>query len=73
MFPSAASPARIFRPLFNRYSGGQSFGTHVDNAIRHVAGTPHRIPTDLSATFFLCDPGEYDGGELIIEDTYGTH
>jgi len=72
MFMSAALPLRVFPPLFNRYKGGQSFGTHVDNAIRQVAGTPHRIRTDLSATLFLTDPGDYEGGELIVEDTYGV-
>jgi PKHD-type hydroxylase len=60
-------------PLFNSYAGGQSFGTHVDNAIRSVTGTSHRIRTDLSATLFFTHPEEYDGGELIVEDTYGTH
>ena len=73
LFISAALPARVFPPLFNRYQGGQSFGTHVDNAIRQVTGTPHRIRTDLSATLFLTNPDEYDGGELAVEDTYGTH
>lgn len=73
LFLSAALPAKIFPPLFNRYQGGQSFGTHVDNAIRQVAGTPHRIRTDLSATLFLSAPDEYEGGELTIEDTYGVH
>jgi PKHD-type hydroxylase len=73
LFISAALPARVFPPLFNRYQGGQSFGTHVDNAIRQVAGTGHRIRTDLSATLFLSHPEEYDGGDLIVEDTYGTH
>jgi PKHD-type hydroxylase len=73
LFISAALPARVFPPLFNRYEGGQSFGTHVDNAIRQVTGTPHRIRTDLSATLFFAAPGEYDGGELVVEDTYGTH
>src|SRR5690349_8674324 len=73
LFVSAALPARVFPPLFNRYQGGQSFGTHVDNAIRQVSGTGHRIRTDLSATLFLSAPGEYDGGELIVEDTYGVH
>ena len=72
LFISAALPRQIFPPLFNRYSGGQSFGTHVDNAIRQVAGTPHRIRTDISATLFLAGPEEYDGGELCIEDTYGV-
>jgi PKHD-type hydroxylase len=71
-FLSAALPLRVFPPLFNRYAGGQSFGTHVDNAIRQVTGTPHRIRTDLSATLFFASPNEYDGGELCIEDTYGV-
>jgi PKHD-type hydroxylase len=73
MFVSAALPLRVFPPLFNRYDGGRAFGHHVDNAIRQVPGTPHRLRTDLSATLFLADPSEYDGGELIVEDTYGAH
>ena len=73
LFMSAALPAKVFPPLFNRYNGGQSFGNHVDNAIRQIAGTPYRIRTDLSATLFLTDPEDYDGGELVIEDTYGVH
>jgi len=73
LFLSAALPLHVFRPLFNRYSGGQSFGTHVDNAIRQVPGSPYRIRTDISATLFLAEPDEYDGGELSIEDTYGVH
>jgi PKHD-type hydroxylase len=73
LFISAALPARVFPPLFNRYQGGQAFGTHVDNAIRQVTGTPHRIRTDLSATLFFTGPDEYEGGELVVEDTYGTH
>lgn len=73
LFISAALPNHVFPPLFNRYQGGQSFGTHVDNAIRQVSGTGHRIRTDLSATLFLAQPDEYDGGELVVEDTYGTH
>ena len=73
LFVSAALPQRVFPPLFNKYSGGQSFGTHIDNAIRPVTGTPHRIRTDLSATLFFSAPEEYDGGELIVEDTYGLH
>jgi len=71
LFMAAALPLQVFPPLFNRYSGGQSFGTHVDNAIRQVPGTPHRIRTDLSATLFFAAPEEYDGGELCVEDTYG--
>ena len=73
LFISAALPSKVFPPLFNRYRGGHAFGTHVDNAIRQVPGTPHRIRTDLSATLFLSSPDEYDGGELQIEDTYGLH
>ena len=73
LFVSAALPLKVFPPLFNRYAGGQSFGSHVDNAIRPIRGTPHRVRTDLSATLFLSAPDEYDGGELVIEDTYGTH
>jgi PKHD-type hydroxylase len=73
LFISAALPAQVFPPLFNRYSGGQAFGTHVDNAIRQVAGSGARIRTDLSATLFLSAPEEYEGGELVVEDTYGTH
>lgn len=73
LFISAALPLRVFPPLFNRYQGGQSFGNHVDNAIRQITGTPHRIRTDLSATLFFTDPEEYEGGELVVEDTYGAH
>ena len=73
LFVSAALPLKVFPPLFNRYAGGQAFGSHVDNAIRPIRGTPHRVRTDLSATLFLCAPEEYDGGELVVEDTYGTH
>jgi PKHD-type hydroxylase len=73
LFITSALPLRVFPPLFNRYEGGQSFGTHVDNAIRTVTGTPHRIRTDLSATLFFSAPDEYDGGELMVEDTYGVH
>jgi PKHD-type hydroxylase len=73
LFLSAALPLRVFPPLFNRYEGGQSFGTHVDNAVRQVPGTPHRMRTDLSATLFLSAPDTYDGGDLVVEDTYGVH
>jgi PKHD-type hydroxylase len=73
LFISAALPSKVFPPLFNRYQGGESFGTHVDNAIRQVTGTPHYIRTDLSATLFLTQPDEYEGGELVVEDTYGVH
>ncbi len=73
LFVTAALPLHVFPPLFNRYAGGQSFGSHVDNSIRQIPGTPHRIRTDLSCTLFLTAPEEYDGGELIVEDTYGVH
>ncbi len=72
LFVSSALPLKVFPPLFNRYSGGQHFGVHVDNAIRQVHGTPHRVRTDLSATLFLAEPDEYDGGELTIEGTFGV-
>jgi len=73
LFATAALPLRVFPPLFNRYQTGDSFGTHVDNAIRHISGTTHRIRTDLSATLFLSEPEEYEGGELVVEDTFGVH
>ena len=75
LFMSAALPHRVFPPLFNRYdaSAGHSFGNHVDNAIRYLPDGSGRIRTDLSATLFLSEPDEYDGGELIVEDTYGEH
>ena len=72
LFISAALPSRVFPPLFNRYQGGQSFGTHVDNAIRQVTGTPHRIRTDLSATLFFTRPGRIrrrrTGGRRHLRD-----
>src|ERR1700735_2011280 len=73
LFVSAAIPLHIFPPLFNRYGVGHRFGVHVDNAVRgdHLTGT--RIRTDLSVTLFLSEPDEYDGGELIVEDYYGSH
>jgi PKHD-type hydroxylase len=73
LFIAGALPLRVFPPLFNKYQGGHSFGTHVDNAIRQVPGTPYQLRTDLSATLFLSSPDEYDGGELVVEDTFGTH
>jgi PKHD-type hydroxylase len=77
-FMSASLALRVFPPLFNRYDTGMGFGTHIDNAIRFVkpppgSGAPIRVRTDLSATLFLTDPADYDGGELVVEDTYGTH
>lgn len=72
LFISAALPLRILPPMFNRYTGGQQFGTHVDGSIRLVPGTGERVRTDLSCTLFFAEPDEYDGGELVIEDTYGA-
>ena len=71
LFVAAALPLKVFPPLFNRYAGGQDFGLHVDNAIRMKRGTDFRIRSDLSATLFLADPADYDGGELVIEDQFG--
>lgn len=75
LFMSAALPKKIFPPLFNRYeaSEGHHFGDHVDNAIRFLPGGEGRVRTDLSATLFLSEPDDYDGGELVIEDSYGSH
>lgn len=74
-FISAAIPLQIFPPLFNRYvaSDGHHFGIHVDNAVRGDPLTGIRIRTDLSVTLFLSEPEDYDGGELVVEDTYGSH
>lgn len=71
LFLSAALPAKIFPPLFNCYREGQTFGVHVDNAVRQFRDTGFRIRTDLSVTLFLSSPDEYDGGELVIEDVFG--
>jgi PKHD-type hydroxylase len=74
LFFSAALPRRILPPMFNRYSGAtNAFGNHIDGAIRYVPGTTgERVRTDISCTLFLAEPDEYDGGELVIEDTYGA-
>ena len=76
LFNSASLALRVFPPLFNRYDSGMGFGAHIDNAIRFVSasigtGAPIRVRTDLSATLFLTDPADYDGGELVILDGYG--
>lgn len=73
LFMSGALPAAVYPPLFNKYEAGMTFGTHVDNAMRPIPGTGRRIRTDVSATLFLSEPTDYDGGELIVQDTYGTH
>lgn len=73
LFASAALPLRTVPPLFNRYEGGEHYGLHVDGSIRNVPGTNLRLRTDLSSTLFLCEPEDYEGGELVVVDTYGTH
>lgn len=71
-FIAAALPLRVYPPMFNRYAGGQAFGAHVDTAIRQVPWAPARVRADLSATLFLSEPEEYEGGELIVEDETGA-
>ena len=73
LFMASALPLRVFPPLFNRYEPGMAFGPHVDNAIRELTSSALRVRTDLSATLFLSAPEEYDGGELVVDDTYGAH
>jgi PKHD-type hydroxylase len=73
LFTAAALPLKIFPPLFNRYEDGQTFGNHVDNAVRRNRAGDLNLRTDLSATLFLAAPETYEGGELVIEDTYGGH
>jgi len=73
LFIAAALPLKVYPPLFNRYSGGGRFDTHVDNAIRYQRGSDFRVRSDLSATLFLSDPADYDGGALVVEDHFGTH
>ena len=73
LFIAAALPAKVFPPLFNAYGEGEGFGVHVDNAVRFRRGSQEKVRSDLSATLFLSDPGDYDGGELIVEDNFGAH
>lgn len=73
LFVSAAIPYRYVPPLFNRYEGGEHYGFHVDGSIRTIPGTNLNLRTDLSCTLFLCEPEDYEGGELIVSDTYGEH
>src|SRR5205085_4189527 len=72
LFIAAALPLKIFPPLFNRYQGGEAFGTHIDNAVRIHRASEFRVRTDLSATLFLEDPDAYEGGELVVEDNLGA-
>lgn len=73
MFMSAALPLRIVPPLFNAYAGGEHYGFHVDGAIRILPNSNLSLRTDVSSTLFLSEPEEYQGGELIVQDTYGSH
>jgi PKHD-type hydroxylase len=73
LFFSAALPYRILPPLFNRYSGGEHYGDHIDGAMRRVPGSGQWLRTDVSSTLFLSEPEDYDGGELVVIDAYGTH
>lgn len=72
VFMSAALPNKVFPPLLNCYTGGGSFDFHIDNAVRQARGNPERVRTDLSTTIFFSNPEDYDGGELVIQDTFGT-
>jgi len=71
-FVSAVLPLKVFPPLFNRYTRGESFGYHIDNAVRAIKNSPEQVRTDVSTTVFFSDPDSYDGGELVIQDTFGT-
>jgi PKHD-type hydroxylase len=72
-FMTAALPLRVLPPMFNRYDVGMTFGAHVDGSVRAIPGTGMRMRTDVSSTLFLTPPEDYDGGELVVHDTYGTH
>jgi len=72
LFIAAALPLKIFPPLFNRYQGGEAFGTHIDNAVRIHRGSAFRVRSDLSATLFLAEPDSYEGGELLVEGNFGA-
>jgi PKHD-type hydroxylase len=72
MFVTGALPKKVYPPLFNRYGGASnSFGDHIDNAVRTHAATARHVRTDIACTLFLSDPTAYDGGELVVQDTYG--
>tara|TARA_R110001599_G_scaffold64023_4_gene179661 strand:+ start:353775 stop:354455 length:681 start_codon:yes stop_codon:yes gene_type:complete len=73
LFFAAALPMRYMPPLFNRYEGGEHYGFHIDGSVRTIPGSNLSLRTDLSCTLFLCEPEDYDGGELIVADTYGEH
>jgi len=73
LFISSVLPDKVYPPLFNRYAQGMTFGSHVDGSVRIHPGNGQKLRTDVSATLFISEPDEYDGGELVIEDNYGTH
>lgn len=73
LFLSAALPLRVLPPRFNRYEGGGTYGNHIDNALFVIPGTAIKVRTDIATTVFLSEPQEYEGGELVVEDTFGTH
>ena len=73
LFFTAALPQKVYPPLFNRYESGMDFGSHIDNAVRTFAQTGQHVRTDISVTLFLTQPEDYDGGELVVEDSYGSH
>lgn len=73
LYFSAVLPLRTIPPLFNSYAGGEHYGAHVDGSMRRIPGSGQWVRTDVSTTVFLCDPDEYDGGELIVTDAYGEH
>jgi PKHD-type hydroxylase len=72
LFISAVLPNKVYPPMFNRYAEGMHFGTHVDGSVRMIPGSPHKLRTDLSATLFLAEPQNYDGGELVVENDFGS-
>ena len=72
VFVSGSLPHRVYPPMFNRYEGGMAFGDHIDNAVRMLRGGAEKLRTDLSATLFLSEPGEYDGGELLVREASGV-
>ncbi|MDR5651872.1 Fe2+-dependent dioxygenase [Ruixingdingia sedimenti] len=73
IYSTAALPLHVLPPMFNRYDEGMTFGAHVDGSIRVIPGTGQRIRTDVSTTIFLTPPEDYDGGELVVHNTYGEH
>ena len=72
LFLAAALPAKVLPPRFNRYEGGGTYGNHIDNALFVIPGTAIKVRSDVSTTVFLSEPDDYEGGELIVEDTFGT-